>query len=300
MSATPDTQEVKHEAAATRLSSHGLPVMQVMYFFLFAFAAAVALFFVNAPPIFPAILIGVAIGFVIFYALGGIESSTKFSLGPVNVSGSLAAIAATTFGINLLLSNQIIDPKNAFPEAQWLAVTSDLAPVDSVQIGRWGFWPSPKLAINTSTPLDLKKSGSDYQVNSIHRPGVVVGLVNRDTIGNLVGVEFPNQKLDTHKTIRLHENSKDRGYNRPNEGFPFYLETGSFRDASFYSLKDKRTDDVLFRGSLKAGQYQIAEIEDKTYFITTALIDHQLDKILPYDTSFVQFIIGELQPQKTY
>ena len=110
MSATPETKEIPPKST-TRSKSDSPPVMQVMFFFMGAFSVAVALYFLKTPPIFSAILIGVAIGFVTFYALGGIEQGTKFSFGPIKVTGSLAAIAAATYFINMYLEQQIIDPK---------------------------------------------------------------------------------------------------------------------------------------------------------------------------------------------
>lgn len=295
MSTTTETREAPPEPSV-RSGSGALHVMQVMYFFLACFVGAVALFVWKLPPIFPAILIGVSIGFVTFYALGGIETATKFSLGPVNVSGSLAAIAAATFGINFLLSNQIIDPDNPFPGAQWLAVTSDLSPVESVQIGTWGTMPSPRVNLNSATPLILEKNRYDYQVS---RSDIAIGTVARDQIDDLVDINFPDSKFKTVKTEELHPGMRE-DLNKGGLDFPFYLETGAFDATSYYTLRDKVTDDTLHSSNLWKSEYEIVMIKGKTYFIANAHVDHTKDMVLPYDTSYVQFLIGELTPKKTF
>ena len=160
--------------------------------------------------------------------------------------------------------------------------------------------PTPKINLDSSTNMDLTRNGYDYEVSTLNRSDITIGKVSRDRLNDLVRITFSTDEEKTVKTRRLHAYSRSGNLDHSGLELPFYLETGAFKETTFFALKDKTTNDTLHASNLWANEYEIVTIDDKYYFIANAFVDHTLDVVLPYDTSYVQFLIGELKPEKEY
>lgn len=131
----------------------------------------VALIFLKMPPIIPSIFIAMAISTLVFYFLGGIENS-NFDMGPVKLSGSIAALIGSAFFINWQLSGQQTNPDGAlFLNPQLYAINNDGHKLGKLNVRTIQLTEDNRLVVNDSVSigqLDLRglKLNNQFDINS--------------------------------------------------------------------------------------------------------------------------------------
>ena len=261
----------------------------------------VLLTFFRAPaaPILTSIFMATAMSALVYRFLGGIHAGTSFSMGFIQVGGSLAALFGLIYFLNPIMERQMsIDPDNPFPGAQWFAMGPDLIPRESVDVGAYGPLRAPAVQPLTGRLSIEKRDDNDaFSISSKSSDhSFPLGDIESSSLRDFVRVTFPEQRIDTYKSDLLPARSPDPKLRASGFGWPFSLETGMFDEGrSQYFLTNKSTGEKIYEGWLRNRQYEIAYVEGRPYFVAVAAANHQRA-----DSSWVQFIIGELMPDASF
>jgi hypothetical protein len=170
----------------------------------------VALILMKMPPIIPSIFIAMAISTLVFYFLGGIEQS-NFNMGPVKLSGSIAALIGSAFFINWQLADQQTNPEIALlPDSRLYVICNDSKTVGKLSVHSLSLTEDNFLLLNDSVrlgQLDLRgmKLDNHFMINT--RQEVKLGEI---APGNLKDLGLFNEMksegyMEVSYTIELGE-----------------------------------------------------------------------------------------------
>jgi hypothetical protein len=154
----------------------------------FGLLGGVLLVFLNFPAIVPSILIAMAISTLVFYFLGGIESS-NFNMGPVKLSGSIAALIGSAFIINWQLSEQQVNANSQLLLGKNLIVyNSSGNAMGKLDISGFRLTNNKRLIANDSVvvgQLDFFLLGMDRQFSVLTNDSLNIGTIQKSNLEEL-------------------------------------------------------------------------------------------------------------------
>ncbi|ASB49374.1 hypothetical protein [Alkalitalea saponilacus] len=154
----------------------------------FGLFGGVLLVFLNFPPIVPSLLIAMAISTLVFYFLGGIENS-NFNMGPVKLSGSIAALIGSAFIINWQLSEQQINENNQLMLGNNLTVYSPSGnAMGRLDVSGFRLTSNNRLMANDTVyvgRLNLDLKGLDNNFSVMASDSLVLGSILKNNLEEL-------------------------------------------------------------------------------------------------------------------
>ncbi len=251
-------------------------------------SAFIFIFKLSIPPIVTSILLGTAVSALVYRFLGGIHVDTRFAIGALKLSGTMAALIGCAYFINGELEKQIqhnMDQLFTPHYTTWFAVDKQTGAPTKVRVTGAG-----KIALPDSqslVPLSLKVDGDVWLI--------LPRQENRLPLGSLAKEELENSNLKIRLAAQLNnflvtDRLPPGTVNYHLDPLPFKLHTEQYnQDYSHYNLLSSNGD-TLYAGSIYRKQAQVIAIDTSYYMVAVVEVNH-----LPLDGHpYAKFAIGEI------
>lgn len=272
---------------------------------LIGFFGAVILVFFEMPQIIPSIFLATGISTLVYYFLGGIQDA-RFDMGPIKLTGSIAALIASAWFIDSKLEDQTYAPERTLSlnnNQEIITSNGKILGKITLRESEFKLGEELKVILNDSIELGRLNLGTlrlskNFDVVS---DKVKIGSLEADEFRNL-GL-FNNSNLVSYSEIKFNLRMNPFGaivnedfWKEPNRELknsynqlPFKLKPAykNESDRTMVTYEDSNLDYELERGTVF--QLEVPSKKESIYYVRVRNLTRNLDGV-----SFKNFVIYQI------